>query len=277
MAASPSPSGRNSPACVARERQLAAARTRAGELGVDVLQVHVADPIAMVAGEGHGVGAADGEVPRVEAPAARRWRRARARRPRRSRRACRRAGAARAEARARRRARELVEVSPSALPVAPSSSATRGDQAGSDDGGGHEDLGAAAARHRGARRRVGARLRRSERSCSTSGTNPPTRPQPVPVEQRAHLLGVARQVAERAELRGREPERRPSRRARARAGACRPQPGTSQTPHEMGAPASWRPCDGVRGGAVALERCSPWVQATSPGGGPSRCDFVGAL
>ena len=99
---------------------------------------------------------------------------------------------------------ELVEMAPEALPrVLVHLGARRPREVA--DRRRHEDLGARRGEH--VRDLVGRR-RVELGSCSTTGTNPPTSEQPVAVEPLADLLGVERQVADRPELGGAQAERR---------------------------------------------------------------------
>ena len=74
-------------------------------------------------------------------------------------------------------------------------------------------------------------------SCSTTGTKPPTAREPVRGEGRRLRRRAVGQEAVRAELGRADARRRPSRRAPGRRRAGSPSPGTSQTPQEIGAPA----------------------------------------
>ena len=56
------------PACVPASKGQLAERDLRCQRRVDVLEMHVADAVGVVAGEGDGVGAADEQVPGVQAP-----------------------------------------------------------------------------------------------------------------------------------------------------------------------------------------------------------------
>ena len=224
--------------------------------GVDVLEMDVADAIGVIADELRRVDAADQQVAAVEAPRRRRC-----------------AASARAtscvglheradvrvqderEAVAATTIRELAQVRTPARCQPARRRARR-----------------AATTRVLARRRRRRRRRRRPRascarcaprarapsavaSCTTTRHEAADEAQPVAVEQRAHGGAVERQPAERRRARS------PAGRATAisdstrSGGSCRPQPGTSQTPHEMGAPAK-PACSTATGGAL-LSQLSP--------------------
>ena len=190
----------------AHQRQLAGAVAR-GDAGVDVLEVHVDDAVAVVAHEGDGIGAADQQVPRVEAPADVAWPRAAGRRRRRSPRACRRAGAARGAApRAATRSPTAARLATRRACCASSSGDRRrpagvGHDRGDEHvgaGGGHGGRGASAAASRS-----GARLVQDERHEAADERAGRARP-----SRAAQRRRLEREPADRPELGGGEAERR---------------------------------------------------------------------
>ena len=221
------------------ERQLAGAHAR-GEGGVDVLEVDVDDPLGVIADERGGIDPADQEMPGVEAPAD--------------------VGDGeraldvgrgldeRADVRVQHEREavpgddlvDLGEMARQKLPAGVAELRCARDHAASTTAAA-TNTSAPAAASSAAIRSASARAASRRRLVQDERDEGGDEAQAVAVELRAQLVRVEREIARAGPAPWRAARATPSRPARARAAACRPQPGTSQTPHEIGAPASRRP------------------------------------